>query len=86
MKVKVGLIQMTCQKDKQSNIEKTIEKIKECASKGANIICLQELFASLYFWLYHLALPTTVDGKIVTFPAVAPLLPASLWTKASNPL
>ena len=49
MKVKVGLIQMTCQKDKQSNIEKTIEKIKECASKGANIICLQELFASLYF-------------------------------------
>ena len=49
MKVKVGLIQMTCQKDKQLNIEKTIEKIKECASKGANIICLQELFASLYF-------------------------------------
>ena len=40
---------MSCQKDKQSNIEKTIEKIKECASKGANIICLQELFASLYF-------------------------------------
>ncbi len=49
MKVNVGLIQMTCQKDKQSNIEKTIEKIRECAAKGANIICLQELFASLYF-------------------------------------
>ena len=49
MKVNVGLIQMTCQKDKQSNIEKTIEKIRECVAKGANIICLQELFASLYF-------------------------------------
>lgn len=49
MKVKVGMIQMSCQKDKQANIEKTITKIRQAAQQGANIICLQELFASLYF-------------------------------------
>lgn len=49
MKVKVGMIQMSCQKDKQANIEKTITNIRQAAKQGANIICLQELFASLYF-------------------------------------
>ena len=49
MKVKVGMIQMSCQKDKQANIEKTITNIRQAAQQGANIICLQELFASLYF-------------------------------------
>lgn len=48
-KVKVGLIQMTCSADKQANIEKAIQKVRETALKGAQIICLQELFASLYF-------------------------------------
>jgi N-carbamoylputrescine amidase len=48
-KVKIGLIQMTCEKDKQSNINKAVENIRKTAQKGAQIICLQELFASLYF-------------------------------------
>ncbi len=48
-KVKVGLIQMSCVAKKQQNIEKAVEKIKEAAEKGAQIICLQELFTSLYF-------------------------------------
>lgn len=47
--VKVGLIQLSCFKEKQANIDKTIEKIKIAAENGANIICLQELFTSLYF-------------------------------------
>ena len=47
--VKVGLIQMTCAASKTANTVKAIEKIKEAAKKGANIICLQELFTSLYF-------------------------------------
>jgi N-carbamoylputrescine amidase len=47
--VKTGLIQMTCAADKQVNIEKAIKLIKEVATKGAQIICLQELFASSYF-------------------------------------
>ncbi len=47
--VKVGLVQMTCEASKNANTLKAIEKIREAAKKGANIICLQELFTSLYF-------------------------------------
>ncbi len=48
-KVKVGLVQMICVADKQSNLDKAVEKVKEAAQKGAQIVCLQELFTSLYF-------------------------------------
>ncbi len=48
-KVKVGLVQMSCVADKQANLQKAIEKVKEAAAKGAQIVCLQELFTSLYF-------------------------------------
>ncbi len=47
--VKVGLVQMTCSADVTSNKQKAIEKIKEAAKQGANIVCLQELYTSLYF-------------------------------------
>jgi len=40
---------MTCAEDKPFNIEKAIRSIREAAGKGAQIICLQELFASRYF-------------------------------------
>ncbi len=48
-KVKVGLVQMSCTKDKAANIDKAIAKTREAAAKGAEIVCLQELFSSLYF-------------------------------------
>jgi len=47
--VKVGIIQMSCEASKAANNQKATEKIKEAAEKGAQIICLQELFSSLYF-------------------------------------
>ena len=47
--VKVGLIQMSCTADVAANKQKAVEKIKEAAKGGANIICLQELYTSLYF-------------------------------------
>jgi len=47
--VKIGLIQSACVKDKATNLRQTTEKIIEAAKKGAQIICLQELFTSLYF-------------------------------------
>ncbi|MDO1445608.1 carbon-nitrogen hydrolase [Rhodocytophaga aerolata] len=47
--VKVGLIQMSCTKEPKENLEKAIVKIREAAAKGAQIVCLQELFTSLYF-------------------------------------
>src|SRR5579872_4313348 len=48
-KVKVGLVQMSCMADKQQNLQKAIVKVREAAAKGAQIVCLQELFTSLYF-------------------------------------
>jgi N-carbamoylputrescine amidase len=40
---------MTCTKDPKENIKKAIERVREAATQGAQIICLQELFTSLYF-------------------------------------
>lgn len=48
-KVNIGLVQMSCTANKQENLDKAILKIKEAASGGAQIVCLQELFTSLYF-------------------------------------
>jgi len=40
---------MSCVADKPANLAKAIEQVKEAAKKGAQIVCLQELFTSLYF-------------------------------------
>ncbi|HSZ26016.1 MAG TPA: carbon-nitrogen hydrolase [Cytophagaceae bacterium] len=48
-KVKIGLVQVSCSGDKKENLDKHIFKIREAAKGGAQIICLQELFLSLYF-------------------------------------
>jgi N-carbamoylputrescine amidase len=64
--VSVGLIQMSCTASKENNLNKAISKIKEAAQKGAQIICLQELFGSLYFCdtesYDHFLLAETVPG------------------------
>ncbi len=48
-KVTLGLIQMTCTADIQSNLDKVITHIEQVAGQGAQIICTQELFKSRYF-------------------------------------
>lgn len=48
-KLNVGLIQMSCVSQKEMNLEKAISEIKKAASQGAQVVCLQELFTSLYF-------------------------------------
>lgn len=45
----VGLIQMSCSADPADNMNRTVEKIRVAAGKGAQVIVLQELFRSLYF-------------------------------------
>ena len=40
---------MSCTNNKDQNLTKAIEAIKKAAADGAQIICLQELFTSLYF-------------------------------------
>lgn len=48
-KIKIGLVQSSCSNNIDNNIEKAIEGIRKAASEGAQIVCLQELFTSLYF-------------------------------------
>ena len=48
-RVKVGLVQNSCAKDLSENRKKAEAGIREAAANGAQIICLQELFGSLYF-------------------------------------
>lgn len=40
---------MHCGADVQANLNKAIERTRQAASQGAQIICLQELFSSVYF-------------------------------------
>ena len=40
---------MACTAKPEENLDKAIKKIREAATKGAQIVCLQELFLSLYF-------------------------------------
>lgn len=47
--VNVGLIQMSCSDDPAANLEKATDRIRQAAAAGAQIVCLQELFRSLYF-------------------------------------
>jgi N-carbamoylputrescine amidase len=47
--VKIGTVQMSCTANPAENLAKAQEKIREAAEKGAQIVCLQELFTSLYF-------------------------------------
>ena len=48
-KVNIALIQQRGNGSKEENIQRAIGEIKKAATDGANIICLQELFASHYF-------------------------------------
>ncbi len=48
-KVVLGLVQMSCAEAKQANLTKAVERIAQAADSGAQIVCLQELFATRYF-------------------------------------
>jgi N-carbamoylputrescine amidase len=48
-KFRVGLIQMACSLDPNENLAKAEWRIREAAGKGAQIICVEELFRSQYF-------------------------------------
>lgn len=48
-KVRIALVQMACGADPGTNLKKACQKVVESASRGAKIVCLQELFTTLYF-------------------------------------
>ena len=45
----VGLVQMRCSADPRRNLAAAEDGIREAAKKGAQVVCLPELFRSLYF-------------------------------------
>ncbi len=48
-KVILGLIQMRCSADPAANLAHAIDRVNAAADRGAQIVCLQELFTSQYF-------------------------------------
>lgn len=64
--IQVGLIQGSDQGSPDLNLEHTCQKIEEAASRGALVICLQELFQSAYFCQTedssHFDLAQTIPG------------------------
>jgi len=44
----LALVQMSCSEDKDANVAKALGRVAEAAAAGANIVCLQELFATPY--------------------------------------
>jgi len=46
---RVGLVQMAMSADLQANLDKAAARVEEAAGKGAQVVCLPELFRSPYF-------------------------------------
>jgi N-carbamoylputrescine amidase len=44
----VALIQMSCVDEQEPNVAKAVRRVGEAAARGAQIVCLQELFAGPY--------------------------------------
>jgi N-carbamoylputrescine amidase len=48
-KFTIGLVQMKCGTSKEENLTNAIEKIREAAARGAQIVSIHELFCGEYF-------------------------------------
>ena len=93
--VRLGLVQMACSTDPAENMQKAIAGIREAARKGAQIVCLQELFRSQYFCQTedhdHFALAESIPGPSTEMlgPVAAELgvvIVASLFEKRAEGL
>lgn len=47
--IAIGLVQMQCSADPQENMRRAEQGVRSAAAAGAQIVCLPELFRSLYF-------------------------------------
>ena len=65
-RVAIGIVQLRCTDDSSTNMDAAVAGIREAAAQGAQIICLPELFRSLYFCQSedhrHFALAEPVPG------------------------
>jgi len=90
----IATTQMPCTWDLKSNLDQAEQLVREAAAKGAQVILLQELFATPYFCIEqshkHLALAEEYrDSRVLKrFAALAKelgvVLPLSWFEKAGN--
>jgi N-carbamoylputrescine amidase len=71
MIARIGLIQISCGRDLEANLETAVRRIRQAAAEGAGIICLPELFKSLYFCQQedhgHFSLAEEVPGPTTKY-------------------
>ena len=74
--VTIGIVQDTASEDLAANVTKAVARVRDAAARGAQIICLQELFNAPYFCKsvrperFDIAQPS--NGPVVqTFQALA---------------
>ena len=94
MKIKVAATQMSCSWEIKENIIKAKKLIQKAASKGANIILLQELFQTPYFCIeydeeiFNLAQTFENNSILEQMSNLAKelqvVLPISFFEKANN--
>ncbi len=92
--VTVAATQMACSWDLDANVARAMELVREAASRGANIILIQELFETPYFPVEqreeHFALAKPLEGHptIAKMSALARelevVLPISFFERAGN--
>jgi N-carbamoylputrescine amidase len=68
--VTIGIIQDVASDDRAANVERATARVREAARRGAQIICLQELFNAPYFCKTidpsHFDIAEPIDGETVT--------------------
>ena len=92
--VTVAATQMACSWDIEANLARAEDLVREAAAKGANVVLLQELFATPYFCPdqkqehFALAQPAEGNATIARFAALAAelevVLPVSFFERANN--
>ncbi len=62
--VKLGLVQMSMVKEREENVSKAVKMMSRATAEGADVVCLPELFDSLYFPQHEKArvVPETIPG------------------------
>jgi N-carbamoylputrescine amidase len=91
----VGLIQMSCSPDPDENLRRACDKVREAARRGAQLVCLPELFRAQYFCqredtaLFDLAEPIpgpSTDALATIAKELKIVIVASLFEKRARGL
>jgi N-carbamoylputrescine amidase len=95
-RVTVAAIQMACGEDRDGNVARAVERVREAAAKGAEIVLLPELFEGPYFCKeqdaahFALARPYRDNPTLARLSELAAslriVLPVSFFEAANNAL